>query len=156
MNPLLDYLQESPFRYDPTAFTPMCRAFLNASSEQKEEFSAEARSMPYKSFLRTKYWGIVCGWKLYGNLRGDRPQCRRCKTPHRLNVHHGNYEIHGDEHRNLDKLDVLCRDCHSATHGKASVEQLVEIEKRREHGTIGGPSGLTDKQRAEKIRRGGA
>ena len=156
MNPLLDYLHQTGLRYDPSAFTPLCRSFLNASAEQKTEFSSKLKGMPYRAFLKTAYWGIVCGWKLYGNPRVERPICRRCKSPYFLNVHHENYEIHGDEHRNLDKLDILCRDCHEAAHGLASIEKLVEIQKRREHGTIAGPHRLTDKQRAEKIRRFGA
>lgn len=126
MNPLLGYLGSTAFRYDPSAFTPMCRVFMNASTEQEGEFMAAARAMQYENFLHTVYWKIVCGWKI-----SQPPYCRRCRARYALNVHHKNYEIHGEEHRHLDKLEVLCRDCHAAGHNVATPEQVIETLRRR-------------------------
>lgn len=150
VNPLLDLLQESGFRFDPSAFSPMCRLFLNASLEQREEFTARAKMMPYPAFLKSRYWGIVCGWVL-----SKSSECRRCRSSLALNVHHIGYDIHGEEHRRLDGLEVLCRNCHAELHGQSTPEQIAESMLRRSRSALVKPShGTADRLRfaTEQLR----
>jgi len=68
--------------------------------------------MEYKDFLGTQYWKILAEKK-----RLDAKfMCQKCKKKGVLNVHHTNYDIHGLEIFNLNKLVVLCECCHRVEH----------------------------------------
>ena len=76
--------------------------------------SIELKNMPYKQFLQTHYWTIVRNYKLY--LVGYK--CNLCGSSSILNVHHKSYEHHGEEHKYLEDLIVLCQPCHGKFHDK--------------------------------------
>lgn len=72
------------------------------------------RALPYKMFLQSLYWDIVRNYVRY--KRGYR--CEMCAAGDPLNVHHKTYEHHGDEHRYLEDLILLCSECHAKFHDK--------------------------------------
>lgn len=69
-------------------------------------------SMPYRDFLKTKYWRIVRNYVLY--RQGEK--CQLCSETQNLNVHHRTYEHRGYEVNHLKDLIVLCRCCHQTFH----------------------------------------
>lgn len=120
------FLRESGYRWDPSAFTPLCRAFLDADNQEIFDFIATVQLMNYDEFLKTIYWGIVSGWKVYLQ------KVCTCGSPWALTVHHKTYAHHGEEHRYLDDLTVKCRECHREIHGLATASELMAIQKRRQ------------------------
>ena len=74
--------------------------------------------LPYNVFLRTAYWFAVS--TKVKSLAGMR--CQVCNMPNQIQVHHRTYDSHGEEHRNLYDLVVLCGDCHGLFHGHKVVE----------------------------------
>jgi len=72
------------------------------------------RKMPYQKFLQTWYWHAVCAKvRLDGGYT-----CCHCGTPTFLQVHHKTYEHHGEEHKYLGDLMLLCKNCHAKLHSK--------------------------------------
>lgn len=70
-------------------------------------------TMDYKDeFLRSRYWHIVQNYVTYkaGN------KCEICGKNTALEVHHRNYDHHGDEASHLQDLQCLCHHCHSKIH----------------------------------------
>ena len=120
------HLQDTAYPWDPSAFTPMCRAFMNADRQEVYNFVADVMVMNYDEFLNTIYWGIVKGYVL-----STHPICT-CGSQFGLQVHHKTYAHHGEEHRYLDDLQVKCRLCHKEIHGLATVEDMMKIEKNRQ------------------------
>ena len=81
---------------------------LSYTDRQFDHFA----NMPYRAFLRTKYWKMVRQIVLLVN-----PSCVLCDSRHNLNVHHKRYSHHGWEHLWLERdLIVLCQDCHKRHH----------------------------------------
>ena len=68
--------------------------------------------MNYKTFLNTEYWKIVASRKKYTS----KYRCQLCNSQDNLETHHTTYEIRGVEIFNMDKLIVLCKNCHSKHH----------------------------------------
>lgn len=71
-------------------------------------------TMPYKEFLKTKYWKLTRKLKL-ASVGG---RCQACNRKSGLDVHHKTYEHRGKELTHLDDLLVLCRECHGRIHNK--------------------------------------
>lgn len=69
------------------------------------------RRMPYKKFLKTKYWSEVRA-KAIERDGG----CKRCKTKDNLQVHHISYAYRGDELKHMTTVVTLCRSCHEIEH----------------------------------------
>lgn len=74
--------------------------------------TAELKALPYKEFLKTKYWHIV-RTKI---LKRDGHKCIICKNKTSLQVHHDSYKNHGNELKHLDELMTLCDKCHKEHH----------------------------------------
>lgn len=72
----------------------------------------EANGLIYKDFLKSKYWlkirQIV--------LKKAHYKCLICKGKQDLQVHHNSYKHHFAEHKHLNDLDILCRNCHKEYH----------------------------------------
>lgn len=79
-----------------------------------ELFCKRCKSLPYKDFLRTRYWNIVRSVK----KEQAEFKCMICNSSVNLNVHHKTYVNHGNEIFHLDDLVVLCADCHAKFHDK--------------------------------------
>lgn len=88
--------------------------FFYGRREVPESAKDYAKKMGYQDFLRTPYWMEIA--KRVKNARGAR--CQLCGAKDHLELHHSEYSIRGDELGNLDKLTVLCRDCHAKFHDK--------------------------------------
>lgn len=84
-----------------------------ASSPWSEDDIAYLRSLPYNTFLKTRYWRDVSAF--VKNERGG--VCEICNSTTRVEVHHLSYSHHGDEYHHLDDLICLCHKCHSKVHG---------------------------------------
>lgn len=71
--------------------------------------------MDYKSFLKTWYWRAISRHIRYKHDF----TCYQCgKKGGNLHVHHLSYEHHGEEHRYLEDLVLLCDNCHKEIHNK--------------------------------------
>jgi 5-methylcytosine-specific restriction endonuclease McrA len=88
------------------------------SPDQQRRLEQELRAMPYEEFLKSFYWRAVKAYFL-SFMGAYCRECRRKGIP--LDVHHTSYEHHGNEHRNLEDLKVLCRECHGKRHGVLKV-----------------------------------
>ena len=69
------------------------------------------RSLKYDEFLKTRYWMSISRF-----IRERSGKCDECGTTTNLHVHHLSYENHGYEHRHLEDLRCLCKDCHLKAH----------------------------------------
>lgn len=69
-------------------------------------------NMDYKVFLKTPYWKYISAYCKNGK------RCALCDSELNLEVHHPSYDFHGLEHKNTDRLVVLCHDCHAMFHNK--------------------------------------
>ncbi len=69
------------------------------------------RFLKYDEFLRTKYWMSVSRF-----VREKNGKCEECGATTNLHVHHLSYDNHGCEHRHLEDLKCLCKDCHLKAH----------------------------------------
>ena len=74
-------------------------------------------------FHQTLYWKVIREYLIHS--RGYRCESNRCQRLRAggsmygndaLEIHHKQYRIHGEEHRHLDTLYVLHRECHQACH----------------------------------------
>ena len=68
-------------------------------------------SIPYKEFLESIYWKIISS-----TIKHRAKKCQMCGKRTGLQVHHKNYNNHGQELQNMSDLVVLCRDCHKKIH----------------------------------------
>lgn len=66
--------------------------------------------MRYADYLKTEHWIELRGAKL---LEANN-RCQKCKSRHKLQVHHLTYERKGRER--LSDLQVLCERCHEKEH----------------------------------------
>lgn len=85
-----------------------CLFFVN-----KEEVKQFIKEIGYYEYLKTPFWKAIAEQKKKKNNK-----CQLCGSSHKLNVHHNNYDILGDEVNNLNDLTVLCEDCHYRFHNK--------------------------------------
>ncbi len=84
------------------------------SKTDNEVITEFIKNMNYYEFLKTPYWKAVTGIKLLmSNYR-----CSLCNNSGELHCHHSTYEIRGNEIHSLEKLTVLCKDCHNHFHNK--------------------------------------
>lgn len=81
--------------------------------EIPEGVKEHIRKMKYSDFLTTPYWREIAK-----RVKTQRKRCQLCGSKKRLEVHHSDYSVHGEEIRNLDKLTILCHECHSKFHDK--------------------------------------
>lgn len=92
----------------------------------KDEYADGYRSLGYpasKVFHQTLYWKVIREYLTHS--RGYRCESNRCQRrwadgymdgKDALEIHHKQYSLHGEEHRHLDTLYVLHRECHQACH----------------------------------------
>lgn len=73
----------------------------------------KVKQVEYSLFLKTKYWKFVKDLV----LARDKGLCSKCGSTSRLQVHHLSYVNHFAEHKNLQDLITLCRECHEKEHG---------------------------------------
>lgn len=102
------------------------QAFREATEGEREEFRKAACAMKYNRYTRTVYWGVI-----RGKILSERPICAYCGARNGLQVHHITYMHRGEEYAYLEDLDMLCAICHKAQHGLATVEEVVQTERRR-------------------------
>lgn len=113
-----DPLAGSSWRYDADAAR---QARIALVERQRRIESTHPAQLAYDEFLDSLYWVCLSDWIKY--VAGYRCQsCRRkygaLSQGRGLNVHHKTYAHRGFEYPDhLDDLEVLCRDCHSRTHG---------------------------------------
>jgi len=70
------------------------------------------KKLSYPEFLKSDYWKFVRNVV----LKRDGNKCCECGSKQRLDVHHKTYKHHFAEHKNLNDLITLCRDCHKNEH----------------------------------------
>ena len=80
----------------------------------------ELATMPYPEYLASPEWRAKV--RVKREEAGHR--CVVCDSSRRLEVHHRTYRRRGNELRG--DLTVLCHECHSLFHGKASVQLVLE------------------------------
>lgn len=78
----------------------------------EEAVANHIAKMDYKVFLKTPYWKYISAYCKNGK------RCALCDSELNLEVHHPSYDFHGLEHKNTDRLVVLCHDCHAMFHNK--------------------------------------
>jgi TIR domain len=69
------------------------------------------KSMPFKSFVSTRYWCLVRAYILYQSEQ----RCERCGATAGLEVYHIREDYQGEELSHSVDLTVLCRSCHSSS-----------------------------------------
>lgn len=82
------------------------------SADEWREMERDARRDEYHRYLQTEAWQR----KRTERLNIDGWKCCRCGSPHRLQVHHLNYDRVGNEDVHVDTA-TLCNDCHRIVHG---------------------------------------
>lgn len=70
-------------------------------------------NMPYRQYLKSRRWQK----KRKNRLKIDRYNCKRCGSPHHLQIHHLTYKRRG--HERMGDLITLCDTCHRLEHGIA-------------------------------------
>lgn len=86
--------------------------------------------MEYREYLESHTWQAtrlrrlrLCEWNGYGWCR-----CEKCRTwthQSQIDVHHVSYERLGRER--MSDLDVLCRSCHAAAHGRPEPGSMADL-----------------------------
>lgn len=76
--------------------------------------------MNYKVFLKTFYWQIIRTKKI--KKSSNCALCGYGSFNKKLNVHHHDYDYLGDEILSMNKLTVLCQECHEKYH------KLIEVK----------------------------
>lgn len=66
----------------------------------------------YSEFLASKYWYLVRQMV----LKRDNFKCIVCSETKNLQIHHNTYKNHFKEHKHLDDLMTLCKECHKQHH----------------------------------------
>ena len=97
----------------------MEQAYFNPKYIEYKHFSnivfKDQYGKNYKKFLQTPYWKIISSEK----LKQTDYTCQLCgKNNTILNVHHTTYDIICLEIYNMNKLTVLCQNCHSKFNNK--------------------------------------
>jgi len=87
--------------------------FYNPSKVIEINIETFIKSIEYDNFLKTLYWKTIADYKKSQSSH----KCQSCNSKKSLHVHHETYEIRGREIHNLDKLIVLCKQCHENIHG---------------------------------------
>lgn len=77
-----------------------------------EQLCLDAKGLKYTEFLKSPYWKTVV--KIV--LKRDKKQCTVCKSKTNLNIHHTTYKHHYSEHKFINELLTLCKDCHHDYH----------------------------------------
>lgn len=77
---------------------------------QKEATKSQKEN--YDIFLKSEYWKCVRRIK----IEEAGGKCQICGSRKKLNVHHNSYAHHYQEHKHLEDLVVLCRNCHEKFH----------------------------------------
>ena len=85
------------------------------------------RALPYAMYLRTAHWRQV----RVAALQQAKYRCAKCGTGKQLQTHHLSYKHLGEEQRYPQDLQVLCRTCHAAAHGKRAVPQKRRSPSQR-------------------------
>lgn len=86
---------------------------INIHNIDKELIAQRIKYMNYKDFLKTPYWDAVSNQVKKNNVY----TCQLCGAKNvTLHVHHPNYDFHGYEADNIDKLLCLCEKCHQKHH----------------------------------------
>ena len=94
-------------------FKEFYKNYFVEKAEISNEVKALISSISYKEFLQTPYWIFIARIK-----KGQIERCQLCNSDKKLEVHHSTYDIRGNEINHLDKLTVLCHDCHAKYHDK--------------------------------------
>ena len=89
------------------------------------------RELPYKTFLKTRYWYAV-RLKIQANAGGRCALCGSSAT--RKEIHRETYEHRGSEHLHLQDLQLLCDRCHGLIHATAKVvaQEMKQGNKTQE------------------------
>ncbi len=91
----------------------------------RDEYIDGYRSLSYpqsKVFCQILYWKVIREYLIHSRGRCESNQCQRpwagvsMYGSDAAEIHHNQYRIHGEEHRRLDTLCVLHRECHQACH----------------------------------------
>lgn len=99
---------------------------FNALSNVDKDFVIEWGSeYIYINFRRSEYWFIITTKKKLDVGY----KCENCGSSKHLQTHHAEYVFRGNEHNNLDKLVVVCDDCHKKLHG--IVDKVYKRKKKR-------------------------
>lgn len=77
------------------------------------DLKADGRKRRYQQFMESDEWKHIRGLKL--DLASHR--CEKCGVGDPLDVHHLTYDRFGGDEL-LTDLQVLCRECHEAAHGR--------------------------------------
>ena len=85
------------------------RLVMLLERREHPEVVAGLKSMPFESFVSTRYWCLVRAYTLY--QRGQ--QCEQCRAAKGVEVYHIRQDHQGNELGHPDGLKVLCRSCHS-------------------------------------------
>ena len=93
-------------------FRMFVRMYERSTPQQLEEFAAKVKALPYKEFLKSEYWQLV---RVAVFERESGAYCHWCGQGG-ADIHHKTYAHHGMEHKHLDDLVVMCRDCHRIHH----------------------------------------
>ncbi len=72
------------------------------------EIAEYIKKLSYSDFLQTPYWKAVANRVRYNASF----KCQFCNGNGEVHVHHKTYEHHGREHKYLEDLVCLCKDCH--------------------------------------------
>lgn len=105
----IDPLATKLFRALPTAgarFEYLCISF------DSHRDGCLLAGIEYTHFLGTTYWRIIRDYLLW--KRGG--ACENCGRGGLMVLHHKTYEHHGFEHKYLNDLLFLCRECHERVH----------------------------------------
>ena len=92
------------------------KKFTKSNKKKKRQRSVKQKPKTpkekYKEFLKSNYWKQVKNMV----LERDNYTCRGCGSNSQLEVHHLTYKNHFSEHKHLDDLATLCRNCHELSH----------------------------------------
>jgi 5-methylcytosine-specific restriction endonuclease McrA len=100
--------------------------------EQCAETKRMVRRFRHQQFMASDEWKHIRGLKL--DLASHR--CEKCGVGDPLDVHHLTYDRFGGDEL-LTDLQVLCRDCHEAVHGRKFGIGYPERDMRIEHENLG-------------------
>lgn len=90
-------------------------AFNQMKASLTDEDIAALKTMPYKSFLQTKYWKTLKEYVLT-HVDNACALCS-CQSEKNLELHHRTYQYRGNEFSNIRKsITVLCHQCHQMFH----------------------------------------
>lgn len=101
--------------------------FQSLDKLNQSALESRIRKMPYDQFLQTAYWFAVSHVaKARAGMR-----CQVCNSKDSISVHHRTYDNHGQEHRHMIDLTVLCMLCHGLFHGHTDQQPVIEVRKQQ-------------------------